>query len=231
MVLSLEELAAQLGLSMRSVVEIRRSDQRILAPEALPTPGAVARVRRWLDDGRPEVNLGALRFIGDDEVRRTVVDTVGSLPAPVRHYVVSQVTFLEVGRSYSGWMGRSPRLQAPEGDQPHLIVLSGAELPARMPAIVAHEVAHGWCEEADPEVVYISTEPDAIRTRRLIEKVPAEAIAQHRYSLEVTADSLAELWGYPDRQGHSLDKIRDRIRAAIARAAAIEGDRDEDDDP
>jgi hypothetical protein len=229
--LEIPERARILGLSYGDYVRMAQADPRIVAHPTVATEGAIARLRRWLDAGRPEADAEQVNFIGADEVREILVDTISKLPTPVAWHAINGVAWLEVGRGgVIGWTSAAPSMKAPPGDELHLIALSGRTSDEALPGLCAHELGHSWTRELSPEPFPIPPmSAREFRARIVAAFVESdedrEDLAREAMAEERLADACAEAWGFPCRGGHSLDRFRhsysevaqeaDRIRAEL----------------
>jgi hypothetical protein len=222
--------AALLGIGCRELVALATEDPRITAPAATATEGAIVRLRRWLDAGRPDANATEVDFHGDDAVRAIVVEVLGALPTPVRWHGTRAVTWYEVGRSAIGWMSIAPLPLVPAGDVGHAIVLSGMLDDARLPAVIAHELGHSWhrhVHTAPVRAVPPVSQREWTARLLLVEEIMApdgqgaKRLAHRRHVEERLADETALAWGYRLPPGSSDHTRLAGFRAEIADAAAL----------
>jgi hypothetical protein len=223
--LDLPRRAELLGLDCRAYLDLVRSDRRVIGDGAVATIGAVARLRRWLDAGRPAADLGRLVFIGDDPIRTITLSTIKALPAPVQWHAVTSVTWFATGRTSGGWAGTAPHMPKHDDDEAHIIMLSGATSDSLMPGHIAHELAHSWHRAIGgawtPPPDHVPRD-DLTHDRMLLSigltSEMIEMVAKRRYFAEVIADRLAGTWGFPcHASGH--DRLQG-FRAELAAAAA-----------
>jgi hypothetical protein len=168
-----------------------------------------SKLTAWMQDPttKPLANCPPLEqvyldvnVIGDDYIHAQIARVLFRLPAPVRDYAMSRITFLCVGMSTLGFCGARPGV----GDRPWVIVLSAAKkTQASIQELIAHEIAHAWSlEEPAPNVVAAPAfwqrsirEPpradDSPAARAVIEKERAEAARDERL-----ADRLVDCWGF-----------------------------------
>lgn len=217
--LALHERADLLGLTSRQYLDLAREDARIVAAPALGTRGAVGRLRRWLESGRPAANMGELVFIGEDAIRAILLDTLRQLPAPCQEHAVMAVTWFAIGHQWGGVMFALPAAPCPAGDERHGILLSCHRLE-HLPFIIAHELAHSWQRRIGRSVFTGPPMSDAEEIQALRSLgASAEQIAVKEWRGERLADDLAEAWGFRSF-GHTSDHVRmASIRAGIAAAA------------
>lgn len=229
--LDLAGRAELLGLTARAYVAFMQGNQGVFAPPSLETVGSVFRARRWFDAGRPDAAPERLTFSGSDDVRELVVEVLRSLPAPVRHYAVEAVTWIEVGRGTVAWIGRAPTLRALPGDLCHVVVINGRASNEDLHSVIAHELGHGWHRpviETEPTFSTLS-EREAIAARHLFAKYTGgakrEAADREQWiracvANEALADAQAAAWGTPPR-GHDLPYLRRHFEAQYEAAAAF----------
>ncbi|HMG57370.1 MAG TPA: hypothetical protein VK601_27915, partial [Kofleriaceae bacterium] len=142
--LDLPARAAALGLTVREFTALAESDRRIVEYPACSTDGSVARLRRWLDAGRPRADPERVAFTGADSVRVLVQDVLRSLPDPVRWHGVEYTLWVEVGRSAGAWQSSAPTPRAPPCDVAHFIALGGLASDEYLRGVSGHELGHAW---------------------------------------------------------------------------------------
>lgn len=197
---------------------MRALDPRIVAPAALATPGAALRLLRWTPD-RPAPDLSRLSFVGSDDVRDVVVDTLAKLPAPVAWTAIEAVQWFEVGCGTKAWTCAAPAPRALPGDRGRLVMLCGRVPSLYLPGVVAHELAHIWVTRLTEDEPTHDRLPERVARARLVAALkalpPDEYAAQRakwideRVRKETSADELAAVWGVPHDDGADPDWMRE----------------------
>lgn len=190
------ELAEDLGLSR---AQFRALDPRLHGATLVTAPG-VARLRRWLEAGKPEPDPDRLTFSGDEPLRELVLAAIAMLPPPVAWHAVVAVVWIGVGRSSRAWTSGMPRWPAPPaGDQLHLVVVG----PTADIGVVGHELGHSWHRRFQPFAFGTGRDPVAFAAAVLADiEDPAERRAQHErfdrqhVQEEALADATARRWGF-----------------------------------
>lgn len=133
--------AAVLGISFRALVDLQRSDPRIM--QAVAKPGMVHRLKRWIRAGQPAADITRTIYRGSDSVRAILYRVLAAVPRPVAWHASEFIVFREVGANARGRCASRLRGRDPDdGDEGHEIDISGRERADDLPAILAHEVAH-----------------------------------------------------------------------------------------
>jgi hypothetical protein len=172
--------------------------------ELIATPAATQKLRAWATTAprewprpTPEAVLVKLKAFGDVVIPHIIARTLRRLPAPVREYIVRQVTFVTVGATFAGYCGPKPEVTTP-----WLIVLGYC---AQLETLIAHECSHAWLmkEPGPGEHLMRAFAHQTIHDIQLAKVPPAamdavlaERAATARDEREV-ADLLAA-WGFPD---------------------------------
>lgn len=181
-------------------------DPRIVGAPAVEAPGAQLRLLRWDGAGRPAPDLSRLSFLGADDVRDIVIDTLAKLPVPVAWTAIEAVLWFEVGACDRAWTCAAPAPRALPGDRGRIVLLSGRVPGLFMPGLICHELAHIWDSDmSEKEPDYTIAERDAMaRLVAVMRELPPDLYAAERQkwidgrvSRETRADKLAALWGMP----------------------------------
>lgn len=187
-------------------------DVRICSHLMTDSPGAIRRLGRWLNAGKPAPDFAALAFMGSDEVRALVLDTLRRVPHPVAWDALRGCYFVEVGRAANGYHG-TPRLPAPADDVVRVIALRGDLPDDELAAVLAHELGHHHrSEPIAPQAPRHDTPPGTVEAFAVAEGI-APKLVSLRDREEQGADDLARLWGFPLPRRDYRDYFQREIHA------------------
>jgi hypothetical protein len=219
--------AELLGITCREAVDLAKAHRELFTYPVSDSIGALARIRRWNEAGRPAADFSRLVYLGDGGVYAILIATLAKLPAALAWHAAEHVAWLEVGRNAGAWTTCAPLMRVPAGDTAHLVVISGAEQDERMPHIITHELAHSWHRALFSDATRGVPLPPQERLARNLATVgyDADALAREFWREEVLADQTAAALGFPS-SSHSSDHVRLRgfeaeITASRDRIAAI----------
>ncbi|MEO9184078.1 MAG: hypothetical protein ABI467_11345 [Kofleriaceae bacterium] len=227
--LDLPGLATLLGVTCREYVAIAQSDPRIVAEPM--TAESLAWIRAWIALGMPDADLSKLVFYGDPTVRAIIVAVLATLPKPARWHAVTNVLWIEIGRSTAaGFMACAP-------GRTHVIALNGRTSDALLGPVIAHELAHAIHRAAEPVVAEpMTAEEHTARVLAVAQDAgwSREHLIRIMYRQEDLANGTARAWGYEcavdglaaDRDRKAL--LHDELEAARGRAAEITAEMDRD---
>ena len=140
----------------------------------LATKIARKKVAAWIESNGPEVVTDRqfierrLLYLGDTDIRQTVIGALLQMPSIVIDYVCCTACFIGVGSQTLGW-----QIGACNDDLDKALHVIAIAQPS--PALVGHEVAHCWLE--------------SISCRR--------AMSRREYiAAELRASRLAAAWGF-----------------------------------
>jgi hypothetical protein len=218
------ERADGLRMTLRESISFVERHRDLFVRPVADSLGALARIRRWYDAGRPQPDLKRLVYCGHPTVGALLRATLAKLPDAIGWFATEHVTWLEVGRADGGWARIAPLMRTPIGDRPHLVNLAGAESDERMPHIFVHELAHNWHRPLvadEPHVPMPDDERQAL-VLRVLYNDDVDAMARSYWAGEILADETAAALGFKT-QGHSSDFVR--LRGFREQIAAVAADR------
>jgi hypothetical protein len=181
------------------------------------TDGARARLRRWVDAGRPDPPAHCLAgFLGPERgIFNAFERAVARIPAPpVRWFVARNVVGVGVGDRANGWVITWPTSLTTGADEAlQLAAVGDAPNAEELESTIAHELVHCWLEPVQsawsgPTVEGLRDPPD-------FAKLAAGWGASFRNLVrldEWRVASLAQSWGF---RGRASDPTRYEQRMIV----------------
>lgn len=210
--LTTTERAEANGLTFRAQLELERREPWVAHWSARFDAGA-ARLRAWLDAGRPAADRAQLCIVGDRSIVAVVRDVVARLPEPVAHHLVAHAVVFCAGVETSGWCGRD---MPPVPTEPQPIALATTDA-----GIVAHELAHAWHLRPSSATTGLSAAQreqlvDAVRVVTASDDRAADLV-EHHMQRERAADALATALGFPcdTTSGYRGERRRRRLHEQL----------------
>jgi hypothetical protein len=217
---TLAERSAASGLSERTIV---REQIRWVTESLCEEPGG-AKLRAWVEAGRPEANIADLHYVGDRRTGELIVEVLERIPPPVAYDVVRSNLFVSVNGQTGLFSNTILNSRAGRPFLGLIIVLATGRTDDEIQGTVAHEIGHAWRNpsSSSPRCHWAPFQPgqglfdqtidvwsELLRDRDAAVKAVWN-LAAHE---ELLASLLVSEWGF---QGHAADS---RFHMAAARAA------------